>query len=187
MRIKREIPEINAGSMADIAFLLLIFFLVTTTMATDLGIPRKLPQKSDSPIPPPKIPDRNILIVLVNRNDKIMIEGDAVAIEEVYERVKTFIANPNDEINLPDKKVTQIPFFGEFPVSKQVISLRSDRGTSYGVYIAVQNEITHAYNSLRDELALEHFNCSFEALNSQKQTAVKKAYPMRISEAEPNF
>lgn len=185
--MRREIPEINAGSMADIAFLLLIFFLVTTTMSTDLGIPRMLPPKVNNlPTPPIEVNDRNIMVVLVNRDNKLMIDKTVYEVSELRGIAKEFIANPNDLLKLPEKEEKQIDGIGPCMVSKQIISLQSDRGTSYGMYIQVQNELTAAYNELRDEYALQRFNRVYDQLAENLQRAVKSIYPMRISEAEPN-
>ncbi|NBC82865.1 MAG: biopolymer transporter ExbD [Bacteroidetes bacterium] len=183
---RRELGEINAGSMADIAFLLLIFFLVTTTMDTDSGISRTLPP----PVPPEQqedkeIKERNIFTVLVNRDDRLLVEGRVMNLDNLTQEAKMFISNPQNAGNLPEKEVQEIPFFGQYPVSKQVISLRNDRGTSYGMYIKVQNELTRAYNELRDELAIQKFGKKYEELEEAKKDAVKDIYPMRISEAEP--
>jgi biopolymer transport protein ExbD len=184
---RREIQEINAGSMADIAFLLLIFFLVTTTMDTDSGITRTLPP----PVPPDQeeqdneINERNIFVVLVNRNDQLLVESQLMDINELKDAAKEFIANPMDKANLPEKRDVEVDYFGVYPVSKQIISLRNDRGTSYGTYIRVQNELTRAYRELRDELAMSKFGSPYEDLEEDKQSAIKKIYPMAISEAEP--
>ena len=96
-----------------------------------------------------------------------------------------FIANPKNLENLPEKKVSDIPFFGKYEVSKQIISLQNDRGTSYGMYIEVQNELIAAYNELRDELANQKFGKDFDNLNKEQADAVKDIFPQRISEAEP--
>ena len=188
---KREAPEINAGSMADIAFLLLVFFLVTTTMDSDLGMMRKLPPTlpPDMPKPPP-IKDRNVFVVLANANDQLLVEGQLMDITEITEAAKEFIANPMNLDGLPEKKEVVLPVFGKRMVSKQVISLQNDNGTSYELYIAVQNELARAYNELRNELAMDEFGVSYDALiekgDKERSKAIKKFYPQRISEAEPN-
>jgi len=187
---KRNPPEVNASSMADIAFLLLVFFLVTTTMDTDWGLARKLP-------PPPeeieevevKAKQRNIFEVLVNANDQLLVENELMEVSELREAAKEFIANPLNKSNLPEKKAENVPFFGNYMVSKQVISLQNDRGTSYDIYIQVQNELAAAYNELRNELAMGKFGVSYDILvernDEDKVKAVRKIYPQRISEAEP--
>lgn len=183
---KREVPEINAGSMADIAFLLLIFFLVTTTMDIDSGLSRMLPPPvPEDQEPPPPIKDRNVFVVLVNRDNRLLVEGEPLKVRQLRKKAKEFIANPKNDEDLPEKKETEIPFFGTYPVSKQVISLQNDRGTSYGTYIAVQNELVAAYNELRDELAQQKFGKKFDDLNKEQSDAIKDIFPQRISEAEP--
>jgi len=187
---KKESPEINAGSMADIAFLLLVFFLVTTTMDSDLGMLRKLPPTlpPDMPKPPP-IKDRNVFVVLANANDQLLVEGELLDISQLKEAAKEFIANPMNKETLPEKKQVEVPIFGTRMVSKQVISLQNDNGTSYKLYIAVQNELARAYKELRNELAMDEFGVTYDALvekgDKARAKAIKKVYPQRISEAEP--
>ena len=150
---RREVQEINAGSMADIAFLLLIFFLVATTMDIDTGISRLLPpmpedeeQEDDQ-----EIRERNVFVVLINKDDQLFVEREVVDISELRQMTKDFFVNPNDDPDLSEKRETTIDFFGDMMVSKGVISLRNDIGTSYGKYIAVQNELAAAVNELRNE------------------------------------
>lgn len=183
---KREVQEINAGSMADIAFLLLIFFLVTTTMDVDTGIARKLPpivenQKQEEQ----KIKERNIFIVLVNAQNDLLVEGQPMDISQLREKAKEFLANPNDDVTLPEKDIKNIPFYGEVGISKGVISLQNDRGTSFGTYIKVQNELTAAVNELRDQAAMQQFGKKLDDLKSEEADAVRMYIPMSISEAEP--
>jgi biopolymer transport protein ExbD len=203
---KRDIPEINAGSMADIAFLLLIFFLVTTTMDTDTGLIRKLPPPPEENLDKPdKINQRNIFEILVNANDQLLVEGDYIQVTELKERAKEFIkSNPSypsiaDETNaaypdMPEFKLTEIPKYGNALVSKQIISLQNDNGTSYEMYIKVQNELIAAYKEVRNELSNQKFGTSYTELVAQsgassatkdKMKAIKKMIPQRISEAEP--
>src|SRR5210317_1430655 len=144
----REVPEINAGSMADIAFLLLIFFLVTTTMDVDTGITRKLPPpvENEEDI---DIKDRNVFKVLVSNSDRLMVEGNVSDISTLKEDVKEFMLNPSNSEELPEKEVRFIDYLGDIEVSKGVVSLKNDRGTSYEMYIKVQNELTAAFAELR--------------------------------------
>ncbi len=185
---KREISEINAGSMADIAFLLLIFFLVTTTMDVDTGIARQLP-----PIPEDKakteaeINRRNIFIVLINAQDRLLVNGKPMNVEELKDKAKEFIKSDPNNPELPtmvETKIDGIP--NPVLVSEGVISLQNDRGTTYKKYMEVQNELVKAYNELRDEAALQYFGKRrFDDLTEAEQEAIKKIYPQRISEAEP--
>lgn len=185
---KREIGEINAGSMADIAFLLLIFFLVTTTMDVDTGIMRQLPpipeEKADTDV---EVNKRNIFMVLINAQDKLLVNGKPMNIEDLRDKSIEFMkSNPNDE-SLPELIPTDIVGLNKTVlVSEGVISLRNDRGTTYGRYIEVQNEIVAALNVIRDEAAYEYFGKrSFDELDEDQQNIVKQIYPQRISEAEP--
>lgn len=191
---KREISEINAGSMADIAFLLLIFFLVTTTMDTDTGLLRRLPPPPDTDVPIMDINRRNIFEVLVNANDQLLAKGEYIQVTELKEKVKEFIkGDPNNE-NMPNYKNEDVPIFGNIPVSMQIISLQNDNGTSYQMYIKVQNELIAAYREVRNERALKEFGKSYDELVKLSETsetiknqadAIKAIYPQRISEAEP--
>lgn len=171
--------------MADIAFLLLIFFLVTTTMDIDTGITRKLPPpvEDDTEI---DIKDRNIFKVLVSSSDRLMVEGEVSDIRNLREEVKEFMTNPNNLDNLPEKEMRFIENLGEIEVSKGVVSLKNDRGTSYEMYIKVQNELTAAFGELRDELSQRYFGVKFDNLvNEDRRKAIQTAIPMAISEAEP--
>lgn len=192
---RRKTPEINAGSMADIAFLLLIFFLVTTTMDVTSGISRKLPEKppKDAP-PPPKIKERNIFEVNINRNNKLFVEGDFMDIRDIRAAALKFIDNGGATADAKDAKGNSIycsycegdrnPDSSDNP-RKAVISLQNDRGTSYETYIAVQNELVAAYSILRERYSKKNFGKSYGDLKKSNQKIVKEAYPQIISEAEP--
>lgn len=185
---RRATPEVNAGSMADIAFLLLIFFLMTTTMATDTGISRLLPPpipKNHDQDKTPPIKERNVFTVLINSRNQLLVEGEYLEVKDLRRKAKEFIDNPNNLDYLPEKKETEVKYFGLYPVSKGVISLQNDRGTQYEAYIQVQNELQAAYNELRNGISRKKWNKSFDELDSERQEAVKDIYPQRISEAEP--
>lgn len=183
----KKIPEIPSASLADIAFMLLIFFLVTTTMDVDSGLRRKLPQWVD----PEELEDdqqineRNVFVVLVNKNNDLLVEGDYERIENLRERTKEFMENPYNDEDLPEKEPLEVPYFGEVMVTKGVISLRNDLDTKYGTYLAVQNELVAAINELRDELAKEKWGKAYDDLDDEQQKAIRKIYPQKISEAEP--
>ncbi len=184
----RKTPEVPATSLADIAFMLLIFFLVTTTMDVDSGLERRLPQwVEEQPEDDQQIKERNVFVVLVNRNNDLLVDNEYADLDDLRERTKEFMANPYNEDNLPEKEPKQIPFFGEVMVSKGVISLRNDLDTKYGTYIAVQNELVGAINELRDELAKDKFGKPYLELDREQQDAIKEYYPSRISEAEPKI
>ena len=182
----RKVPEINAGSMADISFLLLIFFLVTTTMDVDSGIVRRLPPPPDPNADIPEVKERNIFNVLVNKSDRLFVENKWGDISTLRNEAKEFLSNPGNREDLPEKKFENIPGIGEFPISKGIISLKNDRGTSYNMYIQVQNELTAAVYELRDDLSKQKFGKKFSELTDQAAIeAVQTAIPMSISEAEP--
>lgn len=183
----RKFPEIPSASLADIAFLLLIFFLVTTTMDVDSGLERILPQwvdPADMQDTPP-IKERNVLTVWIDKSDRLMVGGNIMDIKDLREKAKEFMANDNNDPNLPEKEIKDVPFFGEYPVTKGVISLQNDKGTTYGKYIAVQNELVGAINDLRESLARNKFGKSYEDLDKDQQDAIREIYPQKISEAEP--
>jgi biopolymer transport protein ExbD len=182
----RKTPEVPAASLADIAFMLLIFFLVTTTMDVDSGLERRLPpfvEEIDQDTPP--IKERNVFIVLVNRDNQLLVEGEWMQLGELRERTKEFMANPADREDLPEKELKEVEFFGEVAISKGVISLQNDLGTQYGMYIAVQNELVGAINELREELSKSKFGKPYASLTREEQSAVREVFPQRISEAEP--
>lgn len=131
------------------------------------------------------VKERNIFTVLINKSDRLLVEGLPMDITMLREKTKEFIANPNNDIKLPEKDVIDIEFFGPTEVSKGVISLQNDRGTSYRMYMLVQNELVAAYNELRDELARTKFGRPYGDLLDDEQKAIQRVYPQRISEAEP--
>jgi len=164
--------EVNAGSMADIAFLLLIFFLVTTTMDQDKGVLVKLPPWSEDNKPPPKINTRNVFSVLVNANDELLVRGQPVDINVLRIKTKEFIMNP--------KKAEDM---AESP-TKAIISLKNDRGTHYAKYLAVYNELKAAYNELRNEEAQRRYGKPLDKLPRAKQKIILAQIPLILSEAE---
>ncbi|MEK9997478.1 MAG: ExbD/TolR family protein [Schleiferiaceae bacterium] len=187
-RNKRAIPEINAGSMADIAFLLLIFYLVTTTMDTDKGINRKLPPIEDELVQdPPPIKERNIFTVLVNSNDQLLVEDEYLEINELRAKAMEFIDN-NGDGSCEYCKGYGVSSSSDNPV-KAVISLQNDRGTSYGMYVKVQNELVAAYEDLRERYAEEEYGRSYRGMDPEEDEEIikeiKNAYQQKISEAEP--
>lgn len=201
----RKSPEVNAGSMADIAFLLLIFFLVTTTIETDSGINRKLPPMEDV-IDPPIIKERNIFTVVVNKNNDILVEEKPMQLRDVRSASVKFLDNGGgvgEEAcdycqGERDKSSSDNP-------DKAIISLKNDRETDYKVYISVQNELVAAYNELRDREFIRLYpneRMTFVEANKfysdprtslkvksklkPKLDVLKKMYPQKLSEAEPS-
>jgi len=207
---RRDTPEINAGSMADIAFLLLIFFLVTTTMDVDTGISRRLPEKPqpDAP-PPPIIKQKNVFEIIINRNDALMIEGEYRDVKDVRQLAVDFIDNGGGLGNVveafgeTEKKEcgwcqgSKDPESSDHP-NKAIISLKTDRSTSYGVFIQVQNELGAAYTELRNRLAKEEYGVLYTDLVTElekdktnqavraKIKRIRTMYPEIISESETN-
>lgn len=192
---KRKVPEVNSSSQADIAFSLLIFFLVATTMNVDTGLARMLP-----PMPPEdqeqediKVKERNMFLVLVNSAGQIMAgspgKQEPVDFRQLKDMVKTFVLNPLDDENLPEKKEKEIDLPGGgkwvYPVSEGVVSLQTTRDTGYQMYIMVQNELTRAFNEIRDEVSMRRFNKKFADLTDEENKVITTAVPLKISEAEP--
>ena len=180
--------EINAGSMADIAFLMLIFFLVTTTMDVDAGLQRRLPEMPDEEQQQEQaeINRRNILVVMINLNDRISTGGQPIDISQLKDKVKEFILNPTDNPSLPEREIKEIENFGPYPVSRAVVSLQSDRGTSYNVYLRVQNELVKAFNEVRDDFSMQQYGKVYANLMDEvKEKVVRECIPSYISEAEP--
>lgn len=201
MARKDEIPEVNAGSMADIAFLLLIFFLVTTTIQTDVGLDRKLPPQDTTP--PPQIHERNILRVNLNKNDELMVENDITPIESLRNSAIAFLDNGGGDV--ADKnyctycKGNGSPDSSDNPI-EAVIAFNSDREASYGMYIMVQNELIAAYNTLRNRESQRLFgrdfkemeeayadpvtNAKTKALLKENIHQIRNMFPLKLSEAE---
>lgn len=183
----KKTPEINSSSTADIAFLLLCYFLMTTTMNQDAGLQRRLPPMPDKnqQVEDQKVNRRNIIIVRINQADKLFAGSEPVDVTLLKDKIKEFLTNPANDPNLPEREDQEIEGFGTYKVSKGVISLQNDRGTSYQAYIKVQNELVRAVNELRDEFALANYGKKYASLDEDKQEIVRKAIPQNISEAEP--
>ncbi len=190
---KRKIPEVNASSQADIAFMLLIFFLVATSMNTDSGIPRMLP-----PLPDEKqktedmdIRERNLLTVFINAHNQIMVAGKRVSTpEEVKEKALEYILNPMGDENMPEKEVKEFELPDKtkksYGVSQCIISLQNDRGTDYGKYLEVQDALMSAFREVRDDLSKKWYaGKSFDQLTDEESEVITKAVPLKISESEP--
>lgn len=172
--------------MSDISFLLLAFFLLVSNINTDQGIARRLPP----PLPPtqekpPEVKERNIFVVKINSKDRLLFNGEVGDIRDLKDRAKEFLGNPNNDDNLPEKIDMEIPLLGMMKISKGIISLQNDRGTSYDMYVAVQNELTAAINEMRNELSTEKFGRKYADLNDTQAEAIDQAIPIAISEAEP--
>ena len=183
----KPLPALNTTSTGDIAFLLLIFFLVATTMDVDKGIQRRLPPMPDENQKQQdiKVNRRNIVVVRINAQDRILAGGTPMDITQVKDQIKEFITNPANSEALPEKEMKDIEGFGQCAVSKGVVSLQNDRGTSYSAYLRVQNEIVKAFNEIRDDFAMVNYGSKYADLDEEKQKIVREAVPQSISEAEP--
>ncbi len=186
---KRKMPGLNTSSTADISFMLLIFFLVTTSMDTDQGLGRTLPKppEDDQLNNEIKVKERNILNIRINKDNYVMIGEDYATLDDVKERAKEFIQNVENKPNLPELKAKKIKGLGKtmMVTENHVISVQTDRGTDYGVYFAVQDALVAAYNELRNELAKQEFGLKYEFLTEDQKKAIREVYPQKISEAEP--
>ena len=193
----RAAPEVNAGSMADIAFLLLIFFLVTTTIETDSGINRKLPPIEDPNAKPPTIKQKNIFTVLLNGKDQLLVEDEVMELKDLRKAAIEFLDNGGDG-SCTYCKGKKDPNSSDNP-DKAIVSLKNERETTYKTYIAVQNELVAAYNVLRDRRAPAYGYKTFsemEALyndvnwpgdkNKLKDQIekIKVEYPQKLSEVQ---
>lgn len=168
--------EVNAGSMADIAFLLLIFFLVTTTIVEDKGVLVKLPPWSDEPPDIQQLKTRNVYSVLVNAQNQLLVRGEPADLETLRENAKEFIMNPEKRPDMAEKP------------TKAIVSMKNDRGTKYATYLEVYNEIKGAYNELRNEEANKRHGRDYEFCSRDERRDIRNMIPLVISEAEPtNF
>lgn len=170
---KRTVPEINAASMADMAFLLLVYFLFTTTIDSDKGLQILLPPKveNNQSVAHPK--KRNVLNVLVNGRDQLLVRGELIELKDLTELVKRHVGNFGVD-----------PDFSESP-ARAIVSIKNDRGTSYEMYIKVQNELKRGYNELRNNEARSVYGRAYDELNEAQQESIAKKFPQKISEAEP--
>lgn len=199
---RRATPEVNAGSMADIAFLLLIFFLVTTTIEKDKGIARQLPPNEEV-TDPPIIKQKNLFLVNVNKSDQLLVEEKLMELKDLRQAAIDFLDNGGAPAGSPEHcnycKGKRAPDSSDNP-DKAVISVQNDRLTSYKMYIAVQNELVAAYNFLRDRESQRLYGWKFteikksidegnyagnEEAANEKLENIQKLFPLKLSEAEP--
>ncbi len=166
--------EVNAGSMADIAFLLLIFFLVTTTIEEDKGVLVRLPPWSEEEPDILKFNKRNVYSILVNANNDLLVRGEPKQVGDLREDIKEFIMNPTKREDFAESS------------DEAIVSFKNDRGTKYETYIEVYNEIQAAYNELWDEYSNAKFGKDYEFLVLADRKAVREIIPKKLSEAEPS-
>lgn len=183
-RIKRGVPEINATSTADMAFMLLVFFLLATSMGVKKSIRRELPPSTDSVrVEPLRVKERDLLVLRLDGEGRLFAGPEEIPLTDVKERVKHFIANPDNEESLPEKHSREVPLLGTVEVTDtHVIALRYDPHTDYQTYFEVQNLLLEAYRELRDAEAEKRFHCTFDRASSEQQEAIRACYPQRISE-----
>lgn len=187
-RGKKKVPGINGSSTADISFILLLFFLLTTSMGADSGLARQLP-----PAVPPDQQDvsidvnrRNMLRVMVNNRGQILANGEIVTLDGLREKVIEFVLNENDRQDLAERTVETFPLVGAQKVTKShVISLTNNVDTRYSDYILVQNELTKAYMEIRDQQSRKFFGKPYEEASTDQQEVLIDMYPQKISEANP--
>lgn len=156
-------------------------------METDKGIQRRLPPMPDENQKQQdiKVNRRNIVVVRINAQDRILAGGVPMDVTQVKDKIVEFITNPTNSESLPEKEMKDIEGFGQYAVSKGVVSLQNDRGTSYSAYLRVQNEIVKAFNEIRDNFAMVNYGSKYADLDEEKQKVVREAVPQSISEAEP--
>ncbi len=184
-RPKRRVPILNTTATADISFMLLIFFLVTSSMDTDKGLPRQLPPpETEETQVEMKIKERNVLEIKLDEQNLLTCNGEEITMEALMERIKVFVANKSNDPTLPEKSVREVNFFGKCEVSdRHVLVIDVDRNTSYDTYFHLQNTIARAYAQLRNELARERFKKPLVDCSIEEREAIGMVYPQRISEA----
>jgi biopolymer transport protein ExbD len=186
-RTRGKMPGLNTTSTADISFMLLIFFLVTSSMDTDKGLPRQLPPPQDEQHEQElTVKERNVLELRLDDHNQLTIGGEAASFDQLEQRVETFVANTANDAALPEKSTREVNYFGQCQVSdRHVISIQVDRHTSYDAYFQMQNAIVAAYNRLRNQLAQQHFGHSYAQCSADEREAINMVYPQRISEQQP--
>ena len=201
---RRTAPEINAGSMADIAFLLLIFFLVTTTIEKDRGLVRSLPADQPENVEPPIIKQKNLFVVIVGKNGDLFVEDELMEIKDLKEAAIAFLDNggipSGQELHCNYCKGERSPSSSDNP-DKAIITVKNHRESNFEDYILVQNELVSAYNSLRDRESQRLFGWKFtevksaidegaytknEELAKEKLSIIKRMFPLKLSEIDPN-
>ena len=184
----KKTPGINGSSMADVSFIILIFFLMVTTMGSEYGLIRQLP-----PWVPPdekqtdEINKRNVLVVGINQYNNLLVNNEYMEMSQLRTKAKEFFDINSTGDNFPEKETKELPLLGNININKTaVVSLQNDRSTSYKVYIQAQNELAAAVNELRDEFCMQKFGSKYEDCTQEQQEVVgNNIYKMAISEAEP--
>ena len=186
---KRKIPQINAGSSADIAFLLLAFFLITSSFDSKKGLYRKMPAPAVENAVHKRIDieQRNLLTFQIDENNRVLYENEAIPLKDIRELAKTFVENPGNSDFLSEKENMEIPEIGPTTVAtKHSIALEIAPESTYQMYISVLSELNAAYDELRSEMAARLFKQPFQTLTTEQKAAIREAYPVHISEKD-NF
>ena len=184
-RFGRRVPEINSSSTADIAFLLLIFFLMTTSMDTDMGLPRRLPEWAADGRKPEtvEVRERNVLSVRLDADDRLWCDERLVGLAELHAVAREFVGNPEGREDLPERVATEVPGLGTVEVTrKHAIVLSCHRKATYKAYVALQDALADAYHRLRNGLSRSRWGQDYEDLTEARRQAVREVFPQRISE-----
>ena len=184
-RFGRRVPEINSSSTADIAFLLLIFFLMTTSMDTDMGLPRRLPEWAADGRKPEtvEVRERNVLSVRLDADDRLWCDERLVGLAELHAVAREFVGNPEGREDLPERVATEVPGLGTVEVTKNhVILLSCHREATYKAYVALQDELAGVYEELRNELSRRRWGQDYADLAPARRQAVLMVYPQRVSQ-----
>lgn len=184
---KKEVPGLNTTSTADISFMLLIFFLVTSSMDTDKGLPRQLPPPDDETEQQDMlIKERNVLALKLDAEGRLTCNGDPITTEELPQRIESFVANEAGDPTLPEMSVREVHLMGSCKVSdRHVITIETDAHTTYDAYFQMQDAIVKGYNNLRNQLAQRRFRHSYAQCSNEERNAIALVYPQRISELPP--
>lgn len=183
---KHRVPELNTTSTADISFMLLTFFLVTTSMDSDEGIVRQLPpMPADKEQAVAEVKRRNVMVIAIDAADSLTCNGRPVAMAGLKDAAMEFIDNKSGRADLPERVWRDIPLLGRCSVTaNHVVFIRADRAATYKAYFAVQDAVAAAYNELRDRLARRRFARRYAECTAEQQEAVREYYPVRLSEGE---
>lgn len=188
-RKRKEVPGLNTTSTADISFMLLIFFLVTSSMDTTKGLPRQMPQPENQlEQQEVAVKERNVLALVLDADNRITCNGEPLTNpEELEQRVADFVDNANDDPSLPEKSERELHLLGLFRVSDcHVITIEAHRDASYSTYFDMQNAIVKGYQQLRNRLAQERFHRDYAACSAEERDVIAMVYPQRISETIVN-
>ena len=181
---RSEVPTLNTTSTADISFMLLIFFLVTSSMDTDKGLPRQLPPPEDiTEQQEVEVKKRNVMELQLDANDQLTCNGEPLTTDELTRRVAEFVANKQELASLPEKSEREVHLLGRCRVSdRHIITVKADRQTTYNAYFNMQNAIVRGYATVRNELARQRFGHGLAQCSQEERDALAMVYPQRISE-----